>query len=419
MASAGANTGSRGRRVDRKVAPEIALRALRYDLHRAETARRAHARLPTLADDLLPSYSAADAWLALASFPDETAFRAHNDVNRRYPASDVRHFEDRVARIDAALARLPREVTRGYRLGRLWGNRQHLLEAPRALRAIQARAVAEAEEGDRALAANVAALEALLHRELDDRFAAQRPAMRRALDDLPPEQLYQAAVALIGELDAMTTGKTIRRERVEHGESSSVLHDESDSWGIEVSRDVRGGERLAAGGSSSSRHGRSSSSYQRDQLLLHAADYRVRVRGVRFRASEVDAATTIEARAVVEHLVEIHEIARALARRAPQAAAVLHDWVEHSRVVFDAAQPGWSGINAEIAVGVGHVHRDALALQRYGIVSERLAQMLRGDVIDAATIGRIGGGSALLQRAAQALPAGDRRALPAAPRGEP
>jgi hypothetical protein len=340
----------------------------------------------------------------VAKYPDTHGVQRQN----------LDYYERLVRDADATLAALPAHLTGGLRLGAMWNNpglRGGLARLASVKAAVEA-------DGKATIAKQKAAMDAgeqKLIAQQDATFRAQQARLADRLATLPTERLFEHAMGLVGQIDAMASGKQIRRETVEQGRSSSSFAGSSSARGEAATFGVGG--RLtgyAESSGSSSVSGASSSSYERAQLLLKASTYAVVVKTpavVAVKAGEPFASfarptgeqlTPVEARAMLGAVLEVHDVARALATRDPSRAAVLMDWLEHSTIQLHVADGGgrfadYKGhLNPPSVVQIGHAPRDIAALKGNGIVSEQLAETLLRGAVTKKVESRLDRGSALL-----------------------
>jgi hypothetical protein len=323
---------------------------------------------------------------------------------RRNPrnALQVEYAENQINEIDAILASLPGDTAGGFRLGSLWDNKWLRAETKGTLSSTMGyiRRQVEREETPQAISSRIGALEAMVIRRMDDTYRAEQPELQARLKSLPPQRLLDHALDLIADIDRMTDRKDVRGEEIARGSSTASSTARGAAKGGAAAYGLLGGVKVAGRLSGSFESSSSeTSSFSVDQLILQARTYRVRVRSIDRRIdhlNDADALTPIEARALVGHLVEVHDVVRAL-ERDPDRAKIVSDWLEHSEVIFEFPPGTVYGERAtETKVQIGHPHLDARALRGTGVVSDDFAGQLKKHAVDEPVLRRVEGGNPLL-----------------------
>jgi hypothetical protein len=332
-------------------------------------------------DGTLRAYASwSDAEAAIAGQKDPVAARRN-----------VAYVVDKMKKIDQLLGELPAEATRGFRFGSLFGNpllrggdgRGGSLYLKMAEIADRTTAITAKRVSD--VAERVREVEDHLVGQMDERYLKGHEALKTRIAAMPPETLYDHALALVQQIDALAHGKEIARETVEKGQSSSNWSSGSSSESRSASFGALGNLKSASRSDSSSyASGSSKSSYSRDQLILHAASYQVSVRTTSGGGWTVEKSLTpVEARALTGLLLDLHDVTRALEKKDGAKAAPLSAWLEHSSIRFVANAgkdyQGKAHFN-EREVQFGHAPRDVIGLQKIGLLSERMARRLDKDL---------------------------------------
>jgi hypothetical protein len=371
--------------------PRVLLRASKIGYHRhnaliksrAGTMGDIHGRL--ICSDGSAVRFAGKSTATYASWKNaESYINAQNDPVRA--RQNVAYHEKRIREVDALLASLPQEATKGFRLGKLWGNkwlerqyepqlREKMQSIAHAVDALHGARIAEH-------AGKMQTIERQMQQRMDQLYVLQQPQIVERMNEMSGQQLYAHAISLLHKIDAMTHSKTIRRETVEKGRSSSRSHSHSTSRSRSVEYGSFGRVKAASRSDGASYASKSSqSSHQRDQLLLDAASYTVKVRNLNDRRTDDKALTPVEARMLVGMILETNEVTRALEKRDPALAKILSGWLEHSQVAFNVPTAYYSRgqkANKGVTVQMGHAHRDVMQLQALGVITRGFARHLDG-----------------------------------------
>jgi len=358
-------------------------------------------------------------WAAIASFENrEAMLAAQSPENRRYwsQPGNLGFVEGQIQKADEMIRSLPKGAVGGFKLGpSIYKNRWILASGHRML-ITKLHRIADKLERFGKLSAEKAEKchlkrEEVLHQVLDNQYIAERPRIARRLQEIAPETLFNHALTLISEINAVAHRKSIRKEEIGRGQSESSSSRTATARGRSVQFAKRGHGRLQGYSkfdSSEHSHSRSSSSWSWDQLLTHAASYEVDVRNLSGRMTNDKALTPPEARLLVATMIELEHVTHALEKRAPKIATPLKRWLEHSDLTFCVPRGGGyyssrygspdyrSGKDNKYKVQLGHTRRDAIGLVDSGVVSERMANELNTELQAPLSDRLARGGSTLL-----------------------
>jgi len=239
------------------------------------------------------------------------------------------------------------------------GWRMTTVENPKAIprwKEYVAESIVDAKGAEK-LASRRSLVETALTGHMDKRFVSGRKSWKKALSTADEGQLFDAARTMILRINDLAHSKTIPREPVGSGGSSSSHEHKT----------------LLTKSS-----GSSSSYFRLNQLVPNAATYTFNVAdGPNLSRGRM---IPHEARAVVEMGVQIQDIQRELQRRRSDFASPLSQWVNNTRLAFHGAprQNAYGDdrtVKAEVRMD--RVGVEALKLGGLGILSTHMKKMLR------------------------------------------
>lgn len=283
---------------------------------------------------------------------------------------DVR---DRLRRVQTQVTGLAGQAQRaGLGSAQLSIYQRNVIQQIRALKA-RADAAATAAEQEN-IFDEVDALEAELHGQITAGLVAGRPAFEQHLASAKPAALLEEAIGLIQDVQDLSSGSQIRSEQTyeEHSQGGTSVSASSSSGAAAYGR--RSGAAAGSSGSSSASTWHKTDATGRT-LLLGAEELSLRVKP--HTEGGTAGLTPIAARLVLEKVRRAQEIYRTLARRAPETAAPLQTWMEHTSVAVTVPT------TFDKTTKVLQVRRfvpGMLALEPHGVIDAATARTLRADL---------------------------------------